>query len=162
IIVRIIPSMFHLPHSLKPVLLAVVGVGMIYSQTLSGQVRSNSERGITMVTVSGHAMRVRIANLSNRKPGQPVVVFEGGSIQPLETWDTVFNKVAALAPTIAYDRSGIGKSEFDGEPQTFKHVASSLHALLAELKVPPPYVLVGHSLGGVLIRAFASDYPSEV
>jgi pimeloyl-ACP methyl ester carboxylesterase len=135
---------------------------MVRFQILTAQAPSSSERGISMVTVSGHAMRVRTANLSNRKPGQPVVVFEGGSIQPLETWNPVFNQVAAIAPAIAYDRRGVGKSEFDGEPQTFKHVTSSLHALLNELKVRPPYVLVGHSLGGVLIRAFASDFPTEV
>lgn len=63
---------------------------------------------------------------------------------------------------MAYDRRGVGKSKFDGKPQTLKHVANSLHGLLAGMKVVPPYVLVVHSYGGILIRVFAHEFPSEV
>jgi pimeloyl-ACP methyl ester carboxylesterase len=115
-----------------------------------------------MIRVGGHSMRVRTATLAERKTGQPVVILESGALSPLENWDPVFDQIAAIAPVIAYDRRGVGKSEFDGEPQTLKHVASSLHALLAQLKVVPPYVLVGHSYGGILIRAFAQEYPAEI
>jgi len=115
-----------------------------------------------MIPVGGHAMRVRTANLGDRKPRQPAVVFEGGAAQWLGTWNPIFDQVAAIAPAIAYDRRGIGMSEFDGEPQTLKHVASSLRALLADMRVAPPYVLVGHSYGGALIRVFAHEFPTEV
>jgi pimeloyl-ACP methyl ester carboxylesterase len=89
-------------------------------------------------------------------------VLEGGTLQPLETWDAVFVRIATFAPVIAYDRRGVGQSEFDEVAQTLSHVTGSLHALLAELKVAPPYVLVGHSFGGVLIRQFAREYPGDV
>jgi pimeloyl-ACP methyl ester carboxylesterase len=115
-----------------------------------------------MISVDGHAMRVQTENLVDRAPGQPVVVFEGGAVQRLETWNPIFDQAAAIAPAIAYDRRGVGKSEFDGEPQTLKHAANSLHALLAAMKVAPPYVLAGHSYGGVLIRVFAHEFPTEV
>ncbi len=62
----------------------------------------------------------------------------------------------------AYDRSGLGESEFDGEPPTLPHVARTLHALLAAAHVPAPYVLVGHSWGGEYVRGFASLYSNEV
>ena len=117
---------------------------------------------ISRPVVAGHVMRVRIAGLSQRRPDQPVVILEGGTLQPLETWNPVFDRIAAFVPVIAYDRRGVGQSAFDNEPQTLRHVVGSLHAMLAELKVPPPYVLVGHSFGGVLIREFAREYPREV
>src|SRR5579862_5521549 len=129
---------------------------------LGGQSPSNSSRQIMMVSVGGHAMRVQSSGLSERKPGQPIVVLESGAISSLENWDPVFDQIAAIAPVIAYDRRGIGKSEFDGEAPTLKHVTSSLHALLGQMKIAPPYVLVGHSYGGVLIRAFAQDYSAEI
>jgi pimeloyl-ACP methyl ester carboxylesterase len=115
-----------------------------------------------MVQVAGHAMRVRTGNLGGRKPGQPIVVLESGSVSPIENWNLIFDQIAAIAPVMAYDRRGISKSEFDGQSQTLTHVASSLHALLLEIKAAPPYVLVGHSYGGILIMAFAQQFPSEV
>ena len=63
---------------------------------------------------------------------------------------------------VAYDRAGIGGSEADGHAPTPTHVARKLHALLTSLGVDPPYVLVGHSWGGLLIRMFAAIYPEEV
>jgi pimeloyl-ACP methyl ester carboxylesterase len=115
-----------------------------------------------VVRVNNRAMRVRIAGLERRKPGQPVVVLESGSGSSLEAWQPVFRQLSLLAPTLAYDRSGLGKSEFDGEPPTLPHVAQTLHALLAAAHIPAPYVLVGHSWGGEYIRGFASLYPHEV
>jgi pimeloyl-ACP methyl ester carboxylesterase len=114
------------------------------------------------VSVSGHKMRVRTAHLSDRKPGQPVVILEGGSLQSVETWNAVFTRIAELGPVVAYDRRGVGQSEFDGEPQTLTHVAGSLHSLLVEMKVTPPLVLVGHSYGGLIVSAYARDYAREV
>jgi pimeloyl-ACP methyl ester carboxylesterase len=117
---------------------------------------------VEMVPVLGHAMRVRIAGLAERRPGQPILVLEGGAVQSIDTWDPIFDRLAAMAPVIAYDRRGIGRSEFDGGAQTLDHVNESLHALLAAMTAAPPYVLVGHSYGGVLIRAFARKYPTEI
>ena len=117
---------------------------------------------MTMVPVQGRMMGVRVARLAERQQGRPVVVLEGGALQSIDTWDPIFDRVAALAPVIAYDRRGIGRSEFDGDPPTLAHVNETLHALLAAINAPPPYVLVGHSYGGVLARAFARQYPTEV
>jgi pimeloyl-ACP methyl ester carboxylesterase len=133
----------------------------VSTQSVSGQAAASSGQ-TSLVPVAGRAMRVRTSRLSDRRPGEPVVILEGGALQPVETWNTIFDRVAAVAPVIAYDRRGIGGSEFDSEPQTLAHVTHSLHALLAAMAVPPPYVLVGHSYGGVLVRAFARTYPGEV
>jgi pimeloyl-ACP methyl ester carboxylesterase len=114
-----------------------------------------------MVEVGGIGMRVWTAGLDQRKSGQPVVVLEAGSGAGLDTWKPVFNDVAKLAPVIAYDRRGEGQSGADTETPTLTRNVHVLHALLQQLKTPPPYVLVGHSLGGVLIRGFSSLYPGE-
>jgi pimeloyl-ACP methyl ester carboxylesterase len=139
-----------------------LAAGLLLFKCLSAQAPSKPAAGIAMVQVAGHAMRVRAANLGGRRPGQPIVVLESGSVSPIENWNPIFDQIAAIAPVVSYDRRGIGKSEFDGQPQTLEHVASSLHALLSELKAAPPYVLVGHSYGGILIMAFAQQFPSEV
>ena len=114
------------------------------------------------VSVNGRAMHVWSDGLERRKPGQPVVILESGAPGTLNAWRPVFGDIGRLAPVLAYDRSGLGKSEFDGERPTVPHVAKNLHALLDTAHISPPYVLVGASWGGVYIRGFASLYPTEV
>ena len=126
---------------------------------LRGQTTGSSMR---TVTVDGFAMRVRTQELDQRQTGRVAVVLEAGAGNGLETWDPVFSSIAEIAPVIAYDRRGLGQSQTDGKPQTIRHVADSLHSLLRTLKVRPPYVMVGQSYGGILIRSYAQAYPTEV
>ena len=116
----------------------------------------------TMFTLDGVSLRVRTAGLDRRRAGQPVVVFESGGGSALETWDTIFPQVAKLAPVVAYDRSGTGHSPWDSQPPTPERITARLRGLLSSLKVDPPYVLVGHSWGGALIRYFAGGAPKDV
>lgn len=94
--------------------------------------------------------------------GNPTVVFEAGSGGPLEAWTRVQPEVSAFARTISYDRAGNGLSTKSANPRDGRHVAMELHAALHNAHVPPPYILVGHSLGGPYIRVFAGMYPDEV
>jgi pimeloyl-ACP methyl ester carboxylesterase len=114
------------------------------------------------VDVDGVALRVLTARLESRKPGQPVVVFESGGSAPLETWDVLMPRVAAFAPVVAYDRSGTGSSPWDGQPPTPERIATRLRGLLNAMRVEPPFLLVGHSWGGALIRYFAAAFPRDV
>jgi pimeloyl-ACP methyl ester carboxylesterase len=115
-----------------------------------------------MLAVDGGAMRVWIDGIAQRKPNQPVIVLEAGAGNGLETWRPIFRDVAALGPVVAYDRRGLGQSEADTQKPTLSRVGQSLHALLQTAKISPPYVLVGQSWGGVFIRSFAHQYPTEV
>jgi pimeloyl-ACP methyl ester carboxylesterase len=63
---------------------------------------------------------------------------------------------------VAYDRAGLGQSEWDETTPTPRHVATRLHALLAAVGAGPPYVVVGYSWGGSLARYFAGYYPDEI
>jgi pimeloyl-ACP methyl ester carboxylesterase len=91
-----------------------------------------------------------------------VVVFESGLGTPLGNWDTIFDEVAKQAPVVAYDRPGIGESAPNQEMPTLENVTNRLRKILQSLKLPPPYLLVGHSLGGVYVRGFALYYPHEL
>lgn len=118
---------------------------------------------VRRVEVEGRQVRVQTAGLERAGGANGTVVLEAGFMYDgLRAWFPVIDDVAAFAPVVAYDRAGIGESEPDGETPTATHVAESLHVLLDALEAPPPYVLVGHSLGGVFIRMFAALYPDEV
>jgi pimeloyl-ACP methyl ester carboxylesterase len=96
------------------------------------------------------------------RPGVPTVVFESGLGSPIEAWGTVPSDIAGSARIVAYERAGIGKSEPGQEAPTIKHIVTELRALLTKLEAPPPYVLVGHSLGGAITHVFAAMFPTEV
>jgi pimeloyl-ACP methyl ester carboxylesterase len=114
-----------------------------------------------MIQVGGVQVRVATAGLQQRKPGRPVVILEAGSGADLETWKPVFADIARLAPVIAYDRLGLGRSQPDPYTPSFTRNVRTLHAVLEELRAAAPFILVGHSLGGVLVRGFSSLYPGE-
>jgi pimeloyl-ACP methyl ester carboxylesterase len=117
---------------------------------------------IRKIDVDGTSIAVQTYGLENRKEGSPVIVFESGFGTPMGHWDTILKDASLLAPTVAYDRPGIGDSQSNQQMPTVKNVADRLRKMLALLKVKPPYVLVGHSLGGVYVRGFAKYYPQEL
>ena len=95
--------------------------------------------------------------------GSPVVVLEAGlDINGSFSWRKIQPDVAATTRVCAYDRAGILWSEPRQEPRDARRIAEELHALLVAASVPPPYVLVGHSFGGLLIRAYARRFKGEV
>lgn len=124
------------------------------------QSRGATRAGIPMrfVDIGGYKLRFQVAGSGDG----PTVVFDCGIGDPLESWDLVFPAVTRFAKAVRYDRAGNGKSQAGPEPRSFRKIASELHALLHTANIAPPYLLVGHSLGGADIRAFAHLYPDEV
>ncbi len=95
--------------------------------------------------------------------GRPVVVLEAGLGDTISTWEKVQPEVARFACVVAYDRAGLGKSEpAVVESRTTAQIARELHTALRKAKLRPPYVLVGHSMGGLHVRLFAHQFPEEV
>ncbi|MEO1513455.1 MAG: alpha/beta hydrolase [Bacteroidota bacterium] len=102
---------------------------------------------------------INTIGIENRQPGQPVIVLESGLGTPMDHWDKVLDGLSQLAPVVAYDRPGIGESPPIDEMPTTQNVADRLVRLLDQLQLEPPYVLVGHSMGGLYARSFAIHYP---
>ena len=115
--------------------------------------------------------------LECRGSGSPTVILESGYRNDAEIWsaqlepgmNTVFSQVASFTRVCAYDRPGtvldanhLSRSTPVTMPRTARDVVSDLHALLQRAHVPGPYVLVGHSFGGLFARLYASTYPKEV
>jgi pimeloyl-ACP methyl ester carboxylesterase len=110
-----------------------------------------------MVDVGGHRLEVVVAG-----QGVPVVLLEAGLGQDRRHWTAIQDSVSKFTTVVAYSRAGYGASEASGKPRTPLQITSELRALLTGLGVKAPYILVGHSLGGLYSRVFASQYPAEV
>jgi pimeloyl-ACP methyl ester carboxylesterase len=94
-------------------------------------------------------------------PG-PTVVFESGLSGTLDSWHRVAPAVAEFAPVVLYERAGVGWSEASPLPHDAAHVSEQLHRLLQVLEVTPPFVLVGHSMGGLYVLGHAAQWPDDV
>lgn len=112
----------------------------------------------SLVEVGG-GRRLHI-NCSGLAAGGPTIVLESGAGNAASAWDRVQPEVAKFARVCSYDRAGLGRSDPVPAARTIVALTEDLHSLLVNAKVSGPYVLVGHSLGGV--RLYASYYPGEV
>ena len=93
--------------------------------------------------------------------GSPAVVLEAGFGADTHSWEDVQPEVGRGTRTCAYDRAGTGNSVAPPGLRDARDEIADLRRVLAGARVEPPYVLVGHSYGGVLARVFAHRYPSE-
>jgi pimeloyl-ACP methyl ester carboxylesterase len=89
-------------------------------------------------------------------------VLVSGLEAPQSYWDSVIPDLAARTTVVTYDRAGVGKSEIGGLPTHGEQSAKDLQVLLETLSVPKPYILVGHSYGGNVVRLFASMFPDAM
>ncbi len=95
--------------------------------------------------------------------GSPPIVFESGLGDDLSPWREVASTVAGRTTSLSYSRAGYGRSAKSRSPRRDQRVvAAELDELLSSLKLPAPYILVGHSLGGVYVQAYAAAYPQKV
>ena len=93
--------------------------------------------------------------------GGPTVVLVSGFQAPQAYWNSVVPGIAEITTVVTYDRAGYGKSEKGDLPLHGRQSAADLHVLLGKLGVPKPYLLVGHSYGGRVVRLFAAAYPAD-
>jgi pimeloyl-ACP methyl ester carboxylesterase len=90
------------------------------------------------------------------------VILEAGTGDSSEVWSAVQKQVGQFAHGCSYDRLGLGKSDKLTVAHTAGEIVDDLHQLLQAAHVPQPYVMVGHSIGGIYVRKYASIYPAEV
>jgi pimeloyl-ACP methyl ester carboxylesterase len=126
--------------------------------------------GFAVCAVRGLAETVRVdrgeTQLAYRLQGDagPTVVFESGQGLGMASWERVAPRLAACARVVVYDRAGVGASPArpNNLPVMADSVADDLARLLRAIGASPPYILVGHSLGGLYVQAFARRNPGDV
>ena len=107
-----------------------------------------------MIDVGGFRLHLDCAGR-----GEPTVVFDAALAGSSISWTYVQPAVAEFTRACAYDRAGFGRSDRGPLPRTAGRLADELHTLLLNSGEPPPYILVGHSFGGLVTRIFAARHP---
>jgi pimeloyl-ACP methyl ester carboxylesterase len=113
-----------------------------------------------LVDAAGVKLHIRCDG--ERAAGAPMVVLEAGAGNSAATWRDVAGPMAQFARVCAYDRQGLGSSERTPAPQSGVEAVETLHALLQAAGERPPFVMAGHSYGGMLVRLYAMRYRTEV
>jgi len=109
------------------------------------------------VDVGGYSLHIYC-----RGEGNSTVVVDAGNGDFSTGWQGIQREVSKSARVCTYDRAGYGWSDPSPNSRTATQMANELHLLLINAEIDPPYILVGHSLGGFTMRMFASQYPDEV
>jgi pimeloyl-ACP methyl ester carboxylesterase len=94
--------------------------------------------------------------------GEPTVIFEAGIGATHLNWCRIQESIAESSRTVSYDRSGLGWSSRCRTARTPGNIAAELHQMLGRAGFRPPFILVGHSFGGLVMRRYASLYPEQV
>jgi pimeloyl-ACP methyl ester carboxylesterase len=118
----------------------------------------DSSKGARLIDVGGHRLRLRCAGA-----GWPPVVLDAGlgDTTTSPEWAPVQRAVATFTQCCSYDRAGLGGSDPRPGPHTSLQAADDLYQMLHAAGITDPYVLVGHSLGGLHAQLFVARHPNE-
>jgi pimeloyl-ACP methyl ester carboxylesterase len=153
-------SQSWLPRAIRvliTLITALLVVGFLYENISEARERRFHPMPGQLVDMGGYKMHIDCIG-----QGSPTVILDAGLGDSFISWNKVQPEIAKFARTCSYDRAGIGYSDPSPRPRTSEDFAQELHILLHNAGVPPPYLLVGHSMGGFDVRLYASLYPSEV
>jgi pimeloyl-ACP methyl ester carboxylesterase len=142
---------------LLAVILSLTGAGLVYQSFATARDRVMHPPPGRLLDVGGCRLHLQSAG-----SGTPTVVLEAGLGGMSSAWAWVQSETAEFSHVVSYDRAGLGWSEPDTTKKTAMQVARRLRSLLQCANVTPPYVLVGHSMGGFFIRVFADLFPEAV
>jgi len=138
-------------------LVLVVGINSCVNAMMMASFRMRNPEPGRDYRVNGHRM-----HLNCMGAGSPTVVLDAGLGWDSLEWSTIQPELAKTTRVCSYDRAGFGGSETQAGPRDAMHIAAELHALLGKAGVDGPVVLMGHSIAGMYIRAYASQYPEQV
>lgn len=132
--------------------IAFLGVGQSAKAQLAAEYPAPGE----LVNIGGYKL-----HLNCMGEGSPTVIMDAGNNDFSVTWATVQPEIAQFTQVCSYDRGGFGWSESSPYPRTSSVMVDELHTLLTQAGIEPPYVLIGHSFGGMNMRLFAHQYPDK-
>jgi pimeloyl-ACP methyl ester carboxylesterase len=138
-------------------LLVLAVVGAIYQVIATARAERAHPPPGELVDVGGHRLHIHCVS-----QGSPTVVLDAALGSMSASWIWVQREVSSTTRVCAYDRAGMGWSESGPEPRGAKQISSELHTLLTKAGIEGPYVLVGHSFGGLYTQTYAARYPDEV
>ncbi len=123
-----------------------------------------------LLLASGAFAETRMVSIGNRElsiscsgaRAKATVVLVAGAGRTAADWNKVVPEIAKFTRVCSYDRAGLGASEKTAKPQSEDEVLADLHSLLSAAGEKAPFLLVGHSLGGLYVRHYATKYPAEV
>ena len=138
-------------------LLALAVAGAIYQAIATELAERAYPPPGEMVDVGGYSLHINCVG-----QGSPTVVLDAGSGGFSAQWVRVQREVSGTTRVCSYDRAGMGWSEMGPEPRDARQISSELHTLLGKAGIEGPYVLVGHSFGGMYMQTYAARYPDEV
>ena len=138
-------------------LFALAVAGAIYQAIATERAERAYPPPDEMVDVGGYSLHINCVG-----QGSPTVLLDAGLGEMSADWVLVQREVSDTTRVCAYDRAGMGWSEMGPEPRDAKRISSELHALLKGANIEGPYVLVGHSFGGMYMQTQATRYPDEV
>src|SRR5215217_4378192 len=143
--------------ALVVVLLALAVAGAIYQAVATELAERAYPPPGEMVDVGGYTLHIHCVG-----QGSPTVLLDAGLGAFSAHWVRVQREVSDTTRVCAYDRAGMGWSEMGPQPRDAKQITGELHTLLSKAGIEGPYVLVGHSFGGLYMRTYAARYPDEV
>lgn len=130
---------------------------MFLQSILSQLALSGSPAPGKLVDVGGHQMYLLCEG-----EGSPTVVLESGMPGSSLGWASVTEAIGRFSRVCSYDRAGYARSEASSRPRTLGNIAEELALLLRNARIDPPYVLVGHSFGGLVTQLYAARFPAQV
>ena len=153
-----LPPVFRrIVRGLVALVLLLALAGFLYENISEARDRRFNPASGELIDVGGYKMHIDCAG-----QGSPAVILDSGLGDSYVSWQKVQPQIAKSTRVCSYDRAGIGYSDSGRRPRTSRVMAEELHSLLQAAKIAPPYVLVGHSMGGYDVRLYASLYRNEV
>jgi pimeloyl-ACP methyl ester carboxylesterase len=137
-------------------IVAAAAVGALYQAASARRCQQFGLPG-RLIDVGGHRLHAVCQG-----DGKPVVLLESGVAASSLSWTLVQPEIAKFTRVCAYDRAGLAWSDMASSPRTFTRIVEELRAVVMEIAPRGPYVLVGHSFGSFVVRAYAARFPRDV
>jgi pimeloyl-ACP methyl ester carboxylesterase len=138
-------------------ILVLVIAGAIYQSIATQSDKHHYSAPGQLVDVGGYRLHIHCSG-----QGSPTVILEAAADMMSADWGWIQPELAKKICVCAYDRAGMGWSDPGPQPRDARQVSTELHTLLARAGITGPYVLVGHSAGGLYVRMYTAQYPDEV